>query len=53
MPNYWGGSGAPIVQPTKHELRAIISEQLDLIAAAEADVLTLKAENLGLKSTLR
>jgi hypothetical protein len=34
----WGRSGAPMVQPTKDELRAII--------------LTLKAENLGLKKRL-
>jgi hypothetical protein len=52
MPNYWGRSGAPMVQPTKDELRAIISEQMDALAEAEAHVLTLKVENLGLKKRL-
>jgi hypothetical protein len=52
MPNHWGRSDAPTVQSTNDELRAFIAEQRDVIAAAKAEILTLKAENSRLKKRL-
>jgi hypothetical protein len=52
MPDHRGRTGAPMVQATNDELRALIAEQRDVIAAAEADILTLKAENSRLKGRL-
>jgi hypothetical protein len=52
MPNHWGRPGAPSVQATDEQLRTLIAEQRDVIAAAEAEILTLKAENSRLKKRL-
>jgi len=52
MRDHRGRSGAPMVQATNDELRALIAEQRDVIAAAEAHILTLKAENSRLKKRL-
>jgi len=52
MRDHRGRSGAPMVQTTNDELRALIAEQRDVIAAAEAHILTLKAENSRLKKRL-
>jgi cell shape-determining protein MreC len=52
MPNHWSNSGAPMVQSTNDELRAFIAEQRNIIAAAKAEIQTLKAENSRLKKRL-
>lgn len=43
MPNYYGREGAPMIQPTKNTLRAIIHEQSETIFSLESTVNIEKA----------
>lgn len=50
MANYWGRSGAPMIQPTKDELREIIADQREALADQGAKLISLLIENLALKN---
>lgn len=52
MPNYWGRMGAPMIQPTKDELRQIISDQQDALANERLTVIALEASVSILKKKL-
>ena len=43
MPNYWGRMGAPMIQPTKDELRRIIYDQQNALAEERVKVIALEA----------
>jgi hypothetical protein len=52
MSNDWGRLGAPMIQPTKDELRQIISDQQDALAEERAEVISLNSEVSALKKKL-
>jgi hypothetical protein len=52
MSNMWGRMGAPMVQPTKDELRQIISDQQNALANERLNVIALEGHVSTLKRKL-